>query len=67
MRGPSFANLQALAPMLRGALIADAIAIVSTIDPVLGRRRPVRAAVAGRALQFGPRRARRQGSVAWPG
>ncbi|MHB1535882.1 MAG: NADH-quinone oxidoreductase subunit D [Acidimicrobiales bacterium] len=36
MRAPSFANLQALAPMARGALIADAIAIVSTIDPLLG-------------------------------
>ena len=36
VRTPSFANLQALAPMARGALIADAIAIVSTVDPVLG-------------------------------
>jgi NADH-quinone oxidoreductase subunit D len=36
VRAPSFANLQAMAPMARGALIADAIAIVSTIDPVLG-------------------------------
>ena len=36
MRAASFANLQAMAPMARGALIADAIAIVSTIDPVLG-------------------------------
>jgi NADH-quinone oxidoreductase subunit D len=36
IRAPSFANLQALPPMLRGALIADAIAIISTTDPVLG-------------------------------
>ncbi len=36
MRAASFANLQGLAPMARGALIADTIAIVSTIDPVLG-------------------------------
>ena len=36
MRAASFANLQAMAPMARGALVADAIAIVSTIDPVLG-------------------------------
>ena len=36
MRAASFANLQAMAPMARGALIADTIAIVSTIDPVLG-------------------------------
>jgi NADH-quinone oxidoreductase subunit D len=36
MRSASFSNLQAMAPMARGALLADAIAIVSTIDPVLG-------------------------------
>ncbi|MBO0729319.1 MAG: NADH-quinone oxidoreductase subunit D [Acidimicrobiaceae bacterium] len=36
VRAPSFANLQSMAPMARGALIADAIAIVSTVDPVLG-------------------------------
>ena len=36
MRSASFSNLQAMAPLARGSLIADAIAIVSTIDPVLG-------------------------------
>jgi NADH-quinone oxidoreductase subunit D len=36
MRSASFSNLQAMAPMARGAMIADTIAIVSTIDPVLG-------------------------------
>ena len=36
MRSASFTNLQAMAPLARGALIADTIAIVSTIDPVLG-------------------------------
>ena len=36
LRAASFANLQGMAPMVRGALIADVIAIVSTIDPVLG-------------------------------
>jgi NADH-quinone oxidoreductase subunit D len=36
MRAASFANLQAMAPLARGALLADTIAIVSTIDPVLG-------------------------------
>ena len=36
MRSASFSNLQALPPLARGALIADTIAIVSTIDPILG-------------------------------
>lgn len=36
MRSASFANLQAMAPLARGGLLADTIAIVSTIDPVLG-------------------------------
>ncbi|HEY2302590.1 MAG TPA: NADH-quinone oxidoreductase subunit D [Acidimicrobiales bacterium] len=36
IRAPSFVNLQALAPMLRGGLIADAVAVISTVDPVLG-------------------------------
>jgi NADH-quinone oxidoreductase subunit D len=36
IRAPSFANMQALPPMLRGGLIADAIAVISTTDPVLG-------------------------------
>ena len=36
IRGPSFVNLQTLAPMLRGALIADAVAIISTVDPIMG-------------------------------
>jgi NADH-quinone oxidoreductase subunit D len=36
IRAASFANLQALPRMLRGALIADAIAIISTVDPILG-------------------------------
>jgi NADH-quinone oxidoreductase subunit D len=36
IRAPSFANLQCLPVMLRGGLIADAIATISSIDPVLG-------------------------------
>ncbi|HEX6394824.1 MAG TPA: NADH dehydrogenase (quinone) subunit D [Acidimicrobiales bacterium] len=36
MRAASFANLQALPHLARGSLIADTIAIVSTIDPILG-------------------------------
>jgi NADH-quinone oxidoreductase subunit D len=36
VRGPSFVNLQALAPMVRGRLVADVITAIGTIDIVLG-------------------------------
>jgi NADH-quinone oxidoreductase subunit D len=36
IRGPSFVNLQTLPHMLRGGLIADAVATISSIDPILG-------------------------------
>jgi NADH-quinone oxidoreductase subunit D len=36
MRGPSFVNLQSMPTMMKGAMVADAIAIISSIDPVLG-------------------------------
>jgi NADH-quinone oxidoreductase subunit D len=36
IRGPSFVNLQSLPAMLRGGLVADAIAITSSVDPVMG-------------------------------
>jgi NADH-quinone oxidoreductase subunit D len=36
MRDPSFVNLQALAPMVRGAYIADMIATLAMLDPILG-------------------------------
>ena len=36
MRSASFSNLQGMAPIAKGAMVADTIAIVSTIDPVLG-------------------------------
>ncbi len=36
IRGPSFYNLQAMGPMVRNSLVADAVAIVSSIDPILG-------------------------------
>ncbi len=35
-RGASFVNLQSMPTMMRGAMIGDAIAIISSIDPVLG-------------------------------
>jgi NADH-quinone oxidoreductase subunit D len=36
IRGPSFYNLQATEPMTEGSLVADAVAIVSSIDPIMG-------------------------------
>ena len=36
VRGPSFVNLQSMPSMARGAMVADMIAIISSIDPVLG-------------------------------
>jgi NADH-quinone oxidoreductase subunit D len=36
IRGPSFVNLQSLPVMLRGGLVADAIATMSSVDPVMG-------------------------------
>jgi NADH-quinone oxidoreductase subunit D len=36
IRAPSFANLQSLPLMMRGGLVADAIAVISSLDPVLG-------------------------------
>ncbi|HVF74692.1 MAG TPA: NADH-quinone oxidoreductase subunit D [Acidimicrobiales bacterium] len=36
MRDPSFANLQTLPVMLRGGFVADAVAVISSIDPVMG-------------------------------
>ena len=36
IRGPSFVNLQALPHMIRGGLVADAVAIISTVDPIMG-------------------------------
>ncbi len=36
IRGPSFVNLQAIPLMMRGGLIADAVAVCSSIDPVMG-------------------------------
>ena len=36
IRGPSFVNLQAVPTLLRGGLIADAVATISSVDPVMG-------------------------------
>jgi NADH-quinone oxidoreductase subunit D len=36
IRGPSFANLQTLPVMLKGGMVADAVAVISSIDPVMG-------------------------------
>jgi NADH-quinone oxidoreductase subunit D len=36
MRDPSFVNLQSLATMCEGTLLADTIASVAMLDPILG-------------------------------
>ena len=36
VRAPSFVNVQALPHMMRGGLVADAVAVISSVDPVLG-------------------------------
>jgi NADH-quinone oxidoreductase subunit D len=36
IRGPSFVNLQTLPHMMRGGLIADAVAVISSADPIMG-------------------------------
>tara|TARA_Y100000746_G_scaffold228516_1_gene236679 strand:+ start:103 stop:921 length:819 start_codon:yes stop_codon:yes gene_type:complete len=36
IRAPSFVNLQTLPHMMHGGLLADAIAVISSIDPIMG-------------------------------
>ena len=36
IRGPSFVNLQATPRMVEGGLVADVVASVASIDPVMG-------------------------------
>jgi NADH-quinone oxidoreductase subunit D len=36
MRDPSFVNLQAFPEMVKGAYIADMIATLAMLDPILG-------------------------------
>jgi NADH-quinone oxidoreductase subunit D len=36
IRGPSFFNLQTLPHMMRGGMVADAVANISSVDPIMG-------------------------------
>jgi NADH-quinone oxidoreductase subunit D len=36
IRGPSFYNLQSMDAMVPGGMFADAVAVVSSIDPIMG-------------------------------
>ena len=36
VRAPSFSNLQTLPHLMRGGMIADAVAIISSVDPIMG-------------------------------
>jgi len=36
IRSPSFVNIQALPMMLRKAMISDVVAIIGSLDPVMG-------------------------------
>jgi NADH-quinone oxidoreductase subunit D len=36
IRGPSFYNLAAMAPMMEDRLVADAVAVISSVDPLMG-------------------------------
>jgi NADH-quinone oxidoreductase subunit D len=36
VRGPSFVNLQTLPYLMEGGLVADAVAVISSVDPIMG-------------------------------
>ena len=36
IRSPSFVNLQSLPVMMKGAMISDVVAIIGSVDPVMG-------------------------------
>lgn len=36
IRAPSFVNLQALPPMTKGQMVSDVVAIIGSVDPVMG-------------------------------
>ena len=36
IRGPSFINIQTLPHMMHSGLIADGVAVISSVDPIMG-------------------------------
>ncbi len=36
IRSPSFVNLQSISTMMKGAMISDVVAIVASLDPIMG-------------------------------
>jgi NADH-quinone oxidoreductase subunit D len=36
IRGPSFYNLQSMDPMISQRMVADGVAIISSVDPIMG-------------------------------
>ncbi|WP_419923882.1 NADH-quinone oxidoreductase subunit D [Candidatus Poriferisocius sp.] len=36
IRGPSFVNLQTLPHLMQGGMVADAVAVISSVDPIMG-------------------------------
>ena len=36
IRGPSFYNLQSMSPMIENRMVADGVAIISSVDPIMG-------------------------------
>ncbi len=36
IRGPSFYNLQTMSPMMQGRYLADAVAVIPSVDPIMG-------------------------------
>ncbi|MCY4037569.1 MAG: NADH-quinone oxidoreductase subunit D [bacterium] len=36
IRAPSFVNLQTLPHLMRGGMVADAVAVISSVDPIMG-------------------------------
>lgn len=36
VRGPSFYNLQTMTPMMQDRYVADAVAVISSVDPIMG-------------------------------